>query len=859
MKLSENIYIHSFSPPGRSKKSFYHAVSAVLLESCPSTRLRGLNANGYPISNITKQIDLINTLYQPDSKISYSIRFISNPHPVSFSGGRIDVCLFCMNSASSVVKAKKIIEDQTEQILIQLYSSMPDYIWKAVKSSDHFQKLWRPINWDLADIIEIRRREEMVELESIRPTRSIGFNGTNTVHKKKDGNPVYLVHPFLPHPGQMERLLRMMVLHNSPIVYTAILTPVCFLPEEQQAFIDEITVSEGYQPDLTSNTSRLQSQRAKMISQGLMSQMLRLQDSPFYVSVSLASSSPISKTLAEATGVSVSASIGENPSSMYTEPSFIQMGGYDVIHPSTDTELEVARSNLASLSQTAWGKTVAKEKMKRIRFLMDGHEAVNAFRFPEEPGEGLPGINIHNQRIRSIPLELVPEKIDYSDRNKLLLGVNLYLGVKQEVFLPDKDRLNHMYVVGQTGTGKSTAIKTMILSDINSGKGCALIDPHGDLFEELIGLIPEERLDDVVIFDPSDSEYPVGLNLLEAATSDERYFVIREMQAIMRRLLDDQFGSFSKEIAGPVFYQHMQMNMLLAMSDPEQCGTLVEFYNIFQSKNYWKRWIPLKIEDPDLRFWVENTLTSMDYTTNRTGEVSVGSFVSSKFGDFIFDPRLRMIFGQSKSTIDFQEVMNGGKILLINLAKGLLGESNSRFLGLILMAKFQVEAMKRAKINPAERRNFFLYIDEFQALATENFSVLLSEARKFGIGLVLANQFISQIKDQSIIQSIFGNVGTCLSFRLGRDDANIIEPLFLPYFDRFDLTNLPNWQIATKTNVEGRGLTPFTLQTILPSECSKKEIASQVRGLSRNKYNRPRKEVELMISNSLKPVGNVLD
>ncbi len=853
MKLSKGIHIEILPESEGKEGRKVSAVTAITLRSCPSSRLRDTNIQGVPIYYLTKQIDLINTLYEPGADITYAIRFISCPNPISLSGGRLDVCIFCKVMGASIEEARARAEDQSEQLLIQLCSSLTDYIWNIVGEADRFQELWQPFNWDKADVLEVRRREELVALDAVRTTRNLGFSATHQGSSSKNSNPVYYVHPFLPHPGQLERLLRMMLLHNDPIVYTAILTAVRFTQEEEKALLGEISRSEGFQPDPSPNLHRIQQQRASMVCQGLMDQLLRLSDSPFQISVSLASSHLISKTLAEAAGVAVSASVGENPTSVYSDPSFIQMGGYDITIPSNTEEKKIARANAAHLEQTPWGRSTATAGLEKLRFLVDGHEAAYAFRFPEDSGDGLPGIEVHAQRMRPIPPELVPNprKKDTRDSD-LYLGINTYLGVPQEVFLPGKDRLTHMYIVGQTGTGKTTLLKTMILSDIHAGRGCALIDPHGDFFNELLGLIPPERIEDVVLLDPSDVEYPVGMNLLNANNAEERHFVVREMQAITKRLMEDQYGYKSVEFMGPLFNQHLQMNMLLAMSDPDNPGTLFEFFQIFQSREYWKRWIPLKVEDAALRTWVTNVLPNYDYTSVKSGEISVGDYVGSKFADFFFDHRLRNIFSQQTSTIDLSDVMNKGKILLINLAKGLLGEANSRFMGLILMAKIQAEAMKRAKLPASKRQPFFLYVDEFQSLATENFTILLSEARKFGLGLVLANQFISQIKDPRIIQAVFGNVGTLLSFRLGLEDAQLMAPQFLPYFDHIGLTNLPNWRFAAKATVQGRGLPPFTLQTVLPPVQPDAEIAAQVREASRRKYNKPRAQVEEMIAKSLK-------
>ena len=852
MRLSSGVHIEQFSTIDRGGRSRHHAVFAILLLSCPSSRLHDMHVNGFPLSFLTHQIDLINSLYQADHAPTYGIRFISHPNPVSFSGGRIDLCLFCKITGASASSARHDAEEHAEQLLLQLCGRLQDYVWNIVTDREEFLKLWNPFDWSEANIVEIRRREELVALDTIRESRGLGFARSRTTQTTRSGHPVYYVHPFLPHPGQIERLLRIMLLHNTPLAYTACLKPSVLSKQEEQAMQREIARCEGYQPDPAPNLQRIQEQRANMISQGLLTQMLKLQDAPFLMTVSLASPGPISRTLAAAAGVAVSASVGENPASPYHELSFIQMGGYDVVTPSGREELATARENMRTLSQDAWGKSLAGKGLARMRYLLDGNEAVNAFRFPEDLGSGLVGIAVHSQRMRPMPAELNPEDNKSLRTEGILIGTNTYLGVPQDALLPAPDRLTHAYIVGQTGTGKTTLLKTMFISDMRAGRGCALIDPHGDMFKEVLELIPPDRLEDVVIIDPSDIENPIGMNLLEASTHDERYFVAREMTAIIRRILEDEFSFYSKEFAGPVFYQHMQMNMLLTMSDPERPGTMLQFYEIFQSRDYWKRWLPLKIRDPQLDLWV-HTLENADYTVSgRGGEISVGNYVSSKFSDFILDPRLRGMFGQTHSTIDFQKIMNEGKILLINLAKGLLGESNSRFLGLVLMAKIQAEAMKRAKMESSERKPFYLYVDEFQSLSTENFTILLSEARKFGMGLVLANQFISQIKDPRIIQAVFGNVGTFLCFRLGREDSELIEPQYLPYFDRVDLINLPNWHTAVRTSIKGWGLPAFTVQTVLPKAPSNPEVARQARELSGKKYTRPRAEVEAMIANSIK-------
>lgn len=860
MALASRPHIEIFTEAGENEKVIYHAVSAVMLTSCPSGRLVESNGQGGSLANLSRQIDLINSLYQPGSTIHYAIRYISQSQKNNRSLGKIDSVIFCRVSATNEDAARLLITDQTEQLLLQLRGSLPDYLWQVVQDVQEFNRVWRPIDWDKAKVVEVRRREELVALDSIRPMRGIGFSQPDEKKSVKTQPKVYFVHQFLPHPGRLERLLRLILLNPGVMTITIILAPAILTAREEQEFIDAIALSEGFTENSMPNMQRIQERRANMIRDGLVNQLLSLQDAPFYMTIMLASSETIPSTLVEAAGVAVSASVGEDKTPFLPASSLIQMGGYDLVTPQTKEERLTARGNLSKLTQIPWGKTNAPPELNRIRYMMDGHQAVCAFRFPEDTREGLPGITTHTLRHRPVPPELVNRVAKLDVPQTLLLGTNNYLGITNEVLMPIADRLRHMYLVGQTGTGKSTLMKTMLISDMQAGRGCALIDPHGDLFDEILGYIPPERIEDVVIIDPADMENPVGMNLLEAKGGDERYFVVREMQAIIRRILEDQYGLFeAQRIAGPIFYRHMQMNMLLAMSDPDHTGTLLEFHEIYMTKDYWKRWVPLKIDDKQLRSWLEY-LAHNNYTTQAAGgECSMGEYLCSKFSDFIFDPRLRLIFGQHNSTFDLTEIMDEGKILLINLAKGLLGESNARFLGLVLMAKIQAEAMKRAKVPQSKRKPFFLYVDEFQSLATENFTVLLSEARKFKLGIVLANQFISQIKDEKIIQALFGNVGSLLSFRLGRDDAKTVEPQFLPFFDMTDLINMPNWTVAARTSVDGATLPPFTLQTTLPIGEPNPAIARQAREFSRKKYTRTRAQVEEMIAESLKTVVSPKD
>ncbi|MGH7960406.1 MAG: type IV secretory system conjugative DNA transfer family protein, partial [Candidatus Binatia bacterium] len=478
----------------------------------------------------------------------------------------------------------------------------------------------------------------------------------------------------------------------------------------------------------------------------------------------------------------------------------------------------------------------------RLLSLFDAMEATAACRLPPATVEVPAGLTVQFWRTQAAPRELPEEGC--------LIGMSVHRGMSQAVRIGRDDRRRHVYLMGQTGTGKTTLLQTMILDDMRAGAGLCVIDPHGDLFRELLGQVPAERIEDVVILDPTDIEHPVGLNMLEYNTEAQRHFLIQELVGIIFRLMQDEYGEQAATMTGPIFFQHMRMNLLLAMSNPANPGTLLEFYTIYQEKDYWRRWLPLKTADPLLERWVKESLPSLDYTKPASEGTSMGGYIGSKFEGFVFDPMLRNIFGQKRSTLNLREIMDTGKVLLVNLAKGELTETNSRFLGMMLLAKLQAAAMGRVKLPRHERRDFSLYVDEFQSLATQHFVTLLSEARKFGLNLVLANQFVSQIKDPRIVQALFGNVGTLIAFRLGQMDAELVERELSPVFTRFDLVNLPNWRAYMTTLINGQTVQPFSLQTLFDPTPIDAQRAATVQKRSRQAYGRLRRQAEAEIAKS---------
>lgn len=848
-------YVYTFQKPDGG----WNGICALQLVACPAEREEKLQTDEIAARYLRRQVDLINALYCPSPARTYALRYLSLPHPTSFTSGEIVITL--LGKVEDVTESACRVQAQSlcRELGALLGGMMPNHVWSIVTEAEQFERVWTPIDWDKAHMAEIRRREDKVSLESIRPRPALGRGRALSLEQSGERDEmVYFVHAFVPPPSTLARLLRTMLLQPAPVLLQVALAPVWLSPQEEEAMVAELTRVEQYlqrRDTLTQEGTAVAvptvlARRAEVICGALLGQILRLQDAPFLMHVLVASPQPLSPTILETIGVEVTSPVGISNEPSFDPLSGLQTGGYDVVIPSCAAEREAALSNLQLVEFTPWGSSLAPEPLRRARWLVDAQEASGAFRFPIATSEGLPGLEVRSVRVQPVPREASIRWQQALPEVRIQIGENPYLGFTEPVFLLEQDRRQHVYIIGQTGAGKTTLLKKMIVADMEAGRGLAVIDPHGDLFDELLAYIPYSRLGDVVIMDPNDVECPVGLNVLECS-AEQRYFVVREMRSIMERLLEDQYGGQAAEFAGPVFYQHLQKSLLWVMSKPNDPGTLLEFYEIYQTEDFWRKWLPLQSRDPLIARW-QQFLESFDPTARSSdNHLSWGEWISSKFEDFLLDPKLRFIFGQKRSTINLRQIMDEGKILLVNLAKGELAEANSRFLGMVLMAKILSAAMERTSLPPEQRRTFYLYVDEFQALATASFTLLLSEARKFGIGLILANQFLSQIKDERILQSIFGNVGTLVSFRVGRADAEILEPYFSPHFDAVDLTSLPNWHACTRLTVQGRSVTPFTLRTILLAASPQPDIAEEARALSRQRYGRSRQEVEEEIRRSL--------
>jgi len=396
------------------------------------------------------------------------------------------------------------------------------------------------------------------------------------------------------------------------------------------------------------------------------------------------------------------------------------------------------------------------------------------------------------------------------------------------------DRRRHMYLIGKTGMGKSTILENMIVDDILSGHGVAVVDPHGDLAEKIIEFIPPDRIKDVIYFNPADINYPIAFNVVEQVEPHLRHLVASGLIGVFQKLWADSWGPR---------LEYILRNAILATLDFPG-STLLSVVRMLSDKNYRKR-VVSNIKDPVVKAFWEKEFSG--YADKFASEAV--SPIQNKVGQFLSNSLMRNIVGQVKSSIDIRDVMDKGKILIMNLSKGRIGEDNSALLGAMMITKIQLAAMSRVDVPEKERRDFYLYIDEFQNFSTDSFANILSEARKYRLNLILAHQYIEQLSEK-VKPAVFGNVGTMIVFRVGAADAEELVKEFTPTFTEEDLVNLPKYEMYLKLMIDGVASSPFSAAGLPPLRDDEKTGQTDiVINNSRSKYASNREEVEETIMN----------
>lgn len=471
----------------------------------------------------------------------------------------------------------------------------------------------------------------------------------------------------------------------------------------------------------------------------------------------------------------------------------------------------------------------ASRNFKTPAAIFNIEELASLYHLPNETVE-TPNIVWTNAKKGEPPSNL--PLLEFSPASDItVLGKTNFRNVEKEFGIKTKDRARHAYIIGKSGTGKSTLMENMIIDDIREGRGVILVDPHGETFEHVLSCVPQERIEDVIVFDPSDKQNPVGFNLLEKIDDDLKGIIASGFVGIFEKMFSNSWGPR---------LEHILRNTVLALLDyPE--STMLAIPKMLTDKRF-RDLVVKEVKDPVIRDFWENEFASWD---QKFASEAVAPILN-KVGQFLAASTIRNIVSQQNSTFDIRQIMDQGKILLINLSRGKIGEDNSSMLGAMLVTKVQLSAMSRADIPADQRTDCYFYVDEFQNFATESFATILSEARKYHLSLTMANQYIAQVSEE-VRDAVFGNVGTMISFRVGAADASALVKEYEPVFTENDMVNQDIHKIYLKLSIDGTTSPAFSANALPPIKSSQ-DFTEQIIAASRRKYSKPRVEVEYDIA-----------
>jgi DNA helicase HerA-like ATPase len=418
-------------------------------------------------------------------------------------------------------------------------------------------------------------------------------------------------------------------------------------------------------------------------------------------------------------------------------------------------------------------------------------------------------------------------KLNHTKNPITPFAVTNYRDIRRVFGIKEKNRRGHMYIIGKTGTGKTTLLENMIVSDIRDGNGLAIVDPHGDLAESLLHFIPKARIKDVIYFNPADMDHPIAFNPLESVHPDRRHLVVSGLIGVLRKAWP--------EFWGPRLEHILRHSILALLEYPD--STLLDLQRLLTDQEFRRNVLKMVTHQQVRNFWL---LEFEKYSAWLKSDAV--SPILNKIGQFVTTTPVRNIVGQKKNTFELRKVIDERKLLIVNLAKGKIGEDTSSLLGAMMVTRIQLAALSRADMPEEKRPPFYLYVDEIHSFATLSFVDVLSEARKYGLCLILAHQYVEQL-DERIRAAVFGNVGTLISFRIGQEDARLLAREFAPVFDQTDLINLPNYHIYLKLMIDGVTSDAFSAVTLPSPKCSQSHKTEAIRA-SKQRYAKPRSEVE---------------
>ncbi len=818
-------------------KNEYAAVAGIAL-----TGIRVLSADDrvrydqFAAEQLGRQMDVVHGLFESGEDFSAELRYLFDPE----RRHRIDVCILLRVASGDSADAEKRVRELGQYVLRLLRVNNRMHDFDPVCGDGELERLIAPFPFE--HVAEIARREDLLPLDSVRKVSSkrLGFKFIKPRKPesaaRENGAEIYFVFPWILHLENMERLCDILSLQDAPCLFSVCMRPYALDESDERELERRMVLCEKYahaqlQPESGEDIRELSpylSYQASMLLNDCSAAMRKMQDAAFLQAVRVASSRPFERELIVGAGATITEHSG-HPMPLFKDfgGDNLFAGGFDWHVPETPEEAETARNNLERMEFVRWTPTVAPEGLSHWRSLVDITQAVAAFRLPIPKAEEFPGIPTTQYHPKPAPSDL--------PSTGLLIGEHRCGHRRRHVFFEKRDRRRHAYVVGQTGTGKSTLFLQMILQDIENGEGVGLIDPHGELAEEILECIPPGRRSDVVAINPGDLNFPVGINMLEFKNAFDKDFCINYLIEVFDQLYD------LRETGGPIFEMYMRNALMLLAEQPSGFHpTVLDVPRLFQNRDFRKGLLGRCQNVYVKNFWEEEA----ERVGGDASLQNVSPYITSKLCRFVYNDLIRAIVGQRKSTIDFRRAMDEKKILLVNLRKGLLGETNAHFLGMVLVGKLLTAALSRTDTADKNSLNdFFLYVDEFQNVATPSFTSILSEARKYRLSLTLTNQYISQLSPK-IVTGVFGNAGTLISFRVGSEDAKLLGEEFGRMVSENDLIGLSNYNAYVRLLVDGAVSAPFNLRTLLPKKEPHPEYVEQILDNSRVTYGKNRYEVE---------------
>lgn len=793
---------------GTRTRPFCHAYFAIAVRAVSRPWPAGEGWNDHIHTASYEFVQALAGLSQAEADPVLALRLISQPHPDIAERGRLSIAFLVRVSAPTETAARDFALSQWRTIKTMLPLGHEHvFAYEPVTDAAELAALLRPFRPDT--VSEIVRRESV-------PQR---------------GGDRFAVYPFTASGLDLHNLCWTLLRQPVPAMISIHLVPTALRAWEQATFDramlgenDPASIQERAQavddpPDSISQWWKAAAQLGPAQANHYLFETLRTR--PYLLRVNVASRAGASLLLPEMAAAA-----------LFGPPVYnngVAYGGYEIARAGTLRERAVLRRNLAAIDVEQWVFSAAPEGLPRLRHLVSEREAALTFRLPVPGQEGIPGVALMDAKPVAPPPGL-PARGTILGESVIRTG-----GLPMRIMQAMDDRRRHSYIVGRTGAGKTTLIENLVLQDIEAGQGVCVVDPHGDLIEELLARIPARRAADVILFDASDETRPIGLNLLDAPDETAKQRVTSEFIALLTRMYDPH----NQGIVGPRFQHNVRHAMLTAMS--VEGSTLIEVVRVLTDHRFVRRILP-HIKDPLLRrYWTDQIANTSDFHKSE-----ILDYIVSKFSRFVGDARIRHIVGQRKTTINFREIMDQRKVLLVSLSKGKIGPESAQFLGLLLMQELLIAALSRSDQAVDQRPDFFLYVDEFQNFATDLFGTMLSEGRKYGIVATVANQYLTQLP-HDIREAIFGNVQTLVSFRLGTQDAVALHQEMHPLLGADDLLNLPKYAACVKLLVDGVATRPFTMRTLPDTRVPDAAQAERLREASRLAYGRDSAEVSAEI------------